>query len=35
VYVFSSISDSVTLDVLPEATVNKLIKGQKIKNLNY
>lgn len=35
VYVFSSISDSVTLELLPEATVAKLLSGRKIKNFKY
>ena len=35
VYVFSSISDSVTLELLPEATVTKLLNGKRIKNFKY
>jgi hypothetical protein len=35
VHLFSSVSDSVTLEALPEATVAKLIKNKKLKNFKY
>jgi len=35
VHLFSGVSDSVTLEALPEATVAKLLKGKKIKDFKY
>ena len=35
VYLFSSISDSVSLELLPEATVTKLITGKKLRDFRY
>lgn len=35
VYLFTSISDSVTVELLPETTVAKLLNGKRIKNFKY
>jgi hypothetical protein len=35
VYMFTSISDSVTLELLPETTVTKLLDGKRIQNFKY
>ena len=35
VHLFSGISDSVKLEPLPQATVEKLIKGKKLKEFKY